>query len=181
MKADYRGVTIEVLQGDITTMQVDAIVNAANRTLRGGGGVDGAIHRAGGEGIVRECIQKYPDGIQTGQAVFTMAGNLPAKFVIHAVGPVWKGGQYGEQNLLKDTYANCMRVAQQLEAESIAFPAISTGIYGFPIESATRVAVETVLDYLHEGSAVRKVVFCTFSQRDLNTYESILANKLLKS
>ena len=166
-----RETRLELYQGDITTLQVDAIVNAANSGLRGGGGVDGAIHRAGGPAILAECRQLYPDGCPTGQAVVTTAGNLPAKIVVHAVGPVWHGGNHGEPELLRSAYANSLRRAEERGMTSIAFPSISTGIYGYPIELACPIAVGAALDHVRQGSVLQRVVFCLFSSDDYAVYE----------
>ena len=166
-----RDTTLELYQGDITTLQVDAIANAANSGLRGGGGVDGAIHRAGGPAILAECRQLYPDGCPTGQAVVTIAGNLPAKIVVHAVGPVWHGGDHGEPELLRSAYANSLRRAKEQGMTSIAFPSISTGIYGYPIELACPIAVGAALDHVHNGGGLKRIVFCLFSNSDYAVYE----------
>lgn len=166
-----RETTLELFQGDITTLQVDAIANAANSGLLGGGGVDGAIHRAGGPAILAECRQLYPDGCPTGQAVVTTAGNLPAQVVVHAVGPVWHGGDHGEPELLRAAYANSLRRAEERGMASIAFPSISTGIYGYPIEQACPIAVGAVLDHVRQGSGLHRIIFCLFSNHDHAVYE----------
>ena len=140
--------SIELLVGDITRQTTDAIVNAANSGLAGGGGVDGAIHRAGGPSIMRETDQKYPDGCPTGSAVLTGAGNLPARFVIHAVGPVWSDGERGEAELLASAHRRCLELAVEQQCQSIAFPAISTGVYGYPVHLAARVALSEVIRFL---------------------------------
>jgi O-acetyl-ADP-ribose deacetylase len=171
MKLKLRNTTLELYQGDITTLQVDAIVNAANSGLLGGGGVDGAIHRAGGPAIMAECRQLYPEGCPTGQAVATTAGNLPAKIVVHAVGPVWHGGDRGEPELLRAAYANSLRRAEERGMTSIAFPSISTGIYGYPIEQAGPIAVGAALDHVRQGSILQRIVFCLFSSYDYAVYE----------
>jgi O-acetyl-ADP-ribose deacetylase (regulator of RNase III) len=171
MKLHLHATTIELHQGDITTLQVDAIANAANSGLRGGGGVDGAIHHAGGPAILAECRQLYPEGCPTGQAVVTTAGNLPAKIVVHAVGPVWHGGDHGEPELLRSAYANSLRRAEERGMTSIAFPSISTGIYGYPIDLACPIAVGAALDHVRQGSILQRIVFCLFSSRDLTVYE----------
>ncbi len=162
MRLKLRATTLELYQGDITTLQVDAIVNAANSGLRGGGGVDGAIHRAGGPAILAECRQVYPQGCPTGQAVATIAGNLPAKIVVHAVGPVWHGGDHGEPDLLHSTYANSLRRAEERGMTSIAFPSISTGVYGYPIELACPIVVGAALDHVRQGSICSGLSFASF-------------------
>ena len=138
------GPRIEIVSGDITTEVVDAIANAANEALRGGGGVDGAIHAAAGPELLEELKRRYPDGTPTGTAVATDAYRLPAKWVLHAVGPVWRGGGNGEPELLAGAYRSCLRLADELGAESVAFPAISMGIYGYPAREGAQVAVQTV-------------------------------------
>ncbi len=167
-------------RGDITLLAVDAIVNAANSSLMGGGGVDGAIHRAGGPDIVEEC-RKFPAGPEgrcpRGQAVVTGAGRLPAKWVIHTVGPVWRGGAKGEDAVLADAYRNSLARAVEKGCASVAFPSISTGVYGYPIEKASAVAVATVKAFLAEKGAPREVVFVLFSAGDLAVYERALATE----
>jgi len=159
---------IEILDGDITKQVVDAIVNAANRTLLGGGGVDGAIHRAAGPGLLEECGTL--GGCETGQAKSTKGYALPAKWVIHTVGPVWHGGSHGEEQLLARCYRSCFAEARKLSAASLAFPSISTGAYGFPIESACRIALRTVGAELEASSKIEKVLFVCFGRRDTETY-----------
>lgn len=167
---------IQLIKGDITKVKVDAIVNAANSRLVGGGGVDGAIHRAGGPAIMRECDiirQKY-GGCPTGEAVITSAGNLPAKHVIHTVGPVWRGGDQNEPNLLKNAYLNSMKIAEKHHLKSIAFPNISTGVYGYPSESAADIALATVIDYMNRETTIEVVVFVCFDTISLNIYNEKL-------
>jgi O-acetyl-ADP-ribose deacetylase (regulator of RNase III) len=149
---------IRLIEGDITVQHVDAIVNAANSRMRGGGGVDGAIHRAGGPAILRDCIQRFPDGLPTGHAGWTTAGDLPARWVIHVVGPNWNAGQR-DPWLLASCYAGALRVADELGAHSVALPAVSTGIYGWPLDDAARIAVETVAS---ARTAVEDVMFVLF-------------------
>jgi O-acetyl-ADP-ribose deacetylase (regulator of RNase III) len=156
--------SIEVIQGDITKVTADAIVNAANSSLMGGGGVDGAIHRAGGPTILEECrkIVAQQGGCKTGQAVITTAGNLPAQFVIHTVGPVWNGGKTKEALRLADCYRNALQLASKYACRSIAFPNISTGVYRFPKDQAASVAVKTVRDFLVHDHSIKKVIFVCF-------------------
>ena len=153
---------LELLQGDITRQQVDAVVNAANSELAGGGGVDGAMHRAGGPTLMTETRDKYPQGCPTGSAVATSAGLLPAKFVLHAVGPVWRGGQEGEPDLLRSAFRTCLELAVEQHCDSVAFPAISTGVYGYPKDLAAEVALQTIHEYLlahQQPRLVRMVLF----------------------
>jgi O-acetyl-ADP-ribose deacetylase (regulator of RNase III) len=150
---------LELVRGDITTQAVDAIGNAASTALRGGGGVDGAIHRAAGPGLLEELRRRYPDGTVTGSAVETGGHRLPAGWVIHAVGPVWGGGKQGEAELLAGAYRSCLRLADDLGARSLALPAISMGIYGYPLREGARVAVSTVLEHLQGGTALELVRF----------------------
>lgn len=170
--------TLRLLRGDITQQQVDAIVNAANPTLMGGGGVDGAIHSVGGPDIVAECKEirreKYPDGLPTGGAVMTTAGALPARAVIHTVGPIWRGGARNEASLLGDAYRNSLALAAEEGLQSVAFPSISTGAYGYPKADAARIAMHTVHDFLRENRTIREVRFVLFSDDDLRIYASAL-------
>jgi O-acetyl-ADP-ribose deacetylase (regulator of RNase III) len=167
---------IELLKGDITKVSVDAIVNAANSSLLGGGGVDGAIHRAGGKAILDDCkkIIARQGGCKTGQAVITTAGNLKAKFVIHTVGPVWNGGQKGEAQKLADCYINSLHLATEHNCRSIAFPCISTGVYHYPINEAARVAVETVKEFVSKSDKIDKVIFVCFDDENFNSIKSQL-------
>jgi O-acetyl-ADP-ribose deacetylase len=146
--ASINGRSLELVLGDITQQAVDAIVNAANSRLAGGGGVDGAIHRAGGRSIMEETAQRFPDGCPTGSAVITSAGNLRAKYVIHAVGPFWSGGERGEEGLLTSAYETALRLAVEHDCRSIALPALSTGAYRYPIDEASQVAVQTAAKFL---------------------------------
>ncbi len=162
MQVQVNGQTLELSQGDVTRQEVDAIVNAANSRLMGGGGVDGAIHRGGGPEIMAETDAKYPDGCPTGSAVISGAGNLPARHVIHAVGPVWSGGNRGEPDLLAGAYRRCLELAVEHDCRSIAFPSLSTGAYRYPIDQAARIALGTVIEFLNEygqPSLVRFVLF----------------------
>jgi O-acetyl-ADP-ribose deacetylase (regulator of RNase III) len=164
----FRDKVIEVVRGDITKVEVDAIVNAANEGLRGGGGVDGAIHRGAGPSMLEELrrIGHCP----TGKAVITTGGRLPVERVIHAVGPVWQGGGRGEAALLKSAYESSLGLAGDHKMKSIAFPSISTGAYGYPIEQAAPIAIRAVVDALDRGSSLERVVFVLFSQADYETY-----------
>jgi O-acetyl-ADP-ribose deacetylase (regulator of RNase III) len=167
---------IEILKGDITHLPADAIVNAANNSLMGGGGVDGAIHRAGGPVILQECreIVKKQGGCPTGEAVYTTAGNLPAKFVIHTVGPIWHGGSHDEPALLKNCYLNSLKLAESLGVKTVAFPNISTGVYGYPKQLAAEVAVMAVKGYQPGESAIDKVIFVCFDEENYRIYEEVL-------
>ena len=164
---------IEIQRGDITKLLVDAIVNAANNSLLGGGGVDGAIHRAAGRGLLDEC--RTLNGCATGQAKITSGYNLPCKFVVHSVGPVWKGGQYNEDDLLASAYRNSLRIAASFKLESIAFPNISTGIYGYPKDRAAKIALEEVRSHLDTDTSIKKVIFCIFDEENLEIYRRELA------
>jgi O-acetyl-ADP-ribose deacetylase (regulator of RNase III) len=164
---------IEVVQGDITRMKVDAIVNAANSSLLGGGGVDGAIHRAAGPELVAECATL--GGCATGEAKITRGYRLPAKHVIHTVGPVWRGGTHDEDKLLASCYRNSLRIAAEQGLKTIAFPAISTGVYGFPSERACRIAAETVREFLAGHPAIEKVSFVCFDSVTFGLYKNAVA------
>lgn len=164
--------TLEVCQADITTLAVDAIVNAANSSLLGGGGVDGAIHRAAGSELLAECRQL--GGCRTGEAKITQGYRLPARWVVHTVGPVWRGGQHGEEALLAAAYANSLRLAAEQGAQSIAFPCVSTGVYGYPAREAAKIAVQAVRETLPQCPQMQRVVFCCFSQQDAALYRRLL-------
>lgn len=164
---------IELVRGDITAQDVDAIVNAANTSLRGGGGVDGAIHRAGGPAILAEC--RTLGGCATGDAKITTAGKLKARYVIHTVGPVYRDGKHGESELLASAYRRSLEVARDHGVTTLAFPSISTGAYCFPIEQAARVALRTVVEFLSRAPGLKLVRFVLFSQADLATYEQALS------
>jgi O-acetyl-ADP-ribose deacetylase (regulator of RNase III) len=176
---------VRFVQGDITDMSTDAIVNAANPTLMGGGGVDGAIHRKGGPKILEECkeirAKEWPNGLPTGKAVATSGGNLKAKYVIHTVGPVWRGGSHREPELLAEAYRNSLRLAVSLGIRTIAFPSISTGAYGYPIELASLVAAKTVKEFLESENGLEEVIFVLFTRRDLEAYLEAARRVLLSA
>lgn len=169
---------IQLLKGDITKLQVDAIVNAANSSLLGGGGVDGAIHRAGGKQILDECklIRNRQGQCKVGEAVYTTAGNLTAKYVIHTVGPKWNNGQSNEAEKLKNCYVNSLNIAEALSAESVAFPNIGIGIYAYPKTDAAHIAVNTVRTY--NSANIKLVVFICFDMENYTLYEKMLENSV---
>lgn len=159
---------VEIIEGDITGLEVDAIVNAANKTLLGGGGVDGAIHRAAGPGLLKET--RTLGGAKTGEAKITGGYKLRARHVIHTVGPVWHGGKSNEDGLLADCYRNSLRVAVENGCKTVAFPAISTGVYSFPLERATDIALGEIKTFLEADSMIDRVICCCFGKRDYDTY-----------
>ena len=167
-------VMLQLIEGDITDIEADAIVNAANSLLMGGGGVDGAMHHKGGPRILEECKRiratEWPDGLPTGKAVITSGGNLKSKYVIHTVGPVWLGGFHVEAELLKQAYKNSLKLAVAKGLKTIAFPSISTGAYGYPIEDASQIAVRTVKEFLEKEDKPERVVFVLFSENDFQVY-----------
>ena len=168
---------ITVIQGDITQIGVDAVVNAANTSLLGGGGVDGAIHRVGGREILEDCmkIRARQGSCNVGEAVITTAGKLPAKFVIHTVGPVWQGGNNQEDNLLTNAYRNSLKLAIENNIQTIAFPNISTGVYYFPKKRAAEIAIKTVEDYLKQQTIIKKVIFVCFDKENFDIYVSLIS------
>ncbi len=172
MEVKIGSTTISLVKGDITHEETDAIVNAANSHLAGGGGVDGAIHRAGGPEIMAQC--RKIGGCPTGSAVITTGGRIKAKYVIHAVGPVYRDGKRGEEELLRSAYESSLRLAVERGLKSIAFPSISTGAYGYPVEEAARVALKTVMDFVKKHKVLELVRFVLFSERDLDVYSKAL-------
>jgi O-acetyl-ADP-ribose deacetylase (regulator of RNase III) len=166
--------TVRLVRGDITEMETDAIVNAANSSLMGGGGVDGAIHRKGGPKMLEECkkirASEWSQGLPTGKVVITSAGNLKTRHVIHTVGPVWRGGNRGEPELLAQAYRNSLRLAVFKGLKTVAFPSISTGAYGYPVEDACRVALEAVKEFLEKEDSLNEVVFVLFSESAFEVY-----------
>ena len=163
---------IEILKGDITKLEVDAIVNAANRTLLGGGGVDGAIHRAAGGKLLEEC--RTLNGCETGQSKITKGYNLPAKYVIHTVGPVWHGGKYGEREKLQSCYYTALTLAKENGIKTIAFPAISCGVYHFPLDEACKIATTTVKEFITANDCFEKVIFIDINDAIIEIYNRIL-------
>lgn len=178
METKVNNTTLKLVKGDITTQAVDVIVNAANTSLLGGGGVDGAIHKAGGKAILEECmrIRAVQGGCKVGEAVITTAGNLKAKYVIHTVGPVWNGGEKDEAALLKNCYRNVLRLASEYKVSSIAFPNISTGVYHFPKERAGIIATQTTKEYLlnEVEHTLQEIIFICFDDENYSIYQSLL-------
>jgi O-acetyl-ADP-ribose deacetylase (regulator of RNase III) len=174
MEFKVGNVKLELVKGDLTEVEVDAIVNAANSTLLGGGGVDGAIHRKGGPKILEECKRvratEWPDGLPTGCSTITSGGNLKAKHVIHTVGPIWRGGFHEEAKLLKQAYRSSLKLAVANGLKTVAFPSISTGAYGYPVEEASRIAVIAIKEFLEKEDKLEKVSFVLFSDRDFEVY-----------
>jgi O-acetyl-ADP-ribose deacetylase (regulator of RNase III) len=175
MEKNIGGTTLSLIQGDITLQETEAIVNAANTGLLGGGGVDGAIHRAGGPKILEECksIRAKQGGCPTGEAVITTGGNMVTEYVIHTAGPVWSGGNRNEDQLLRNAYYNSLNLAKENGIKSISFPSISTGVYRFPIDKAARIALTTVKEFIQEYNFA-EVRFVLFSEKDLQIYEKTL-------
>ena len=165
---------IKIIEGDITRQKVDVIVNAANRSLLGGGGVDGAIHEAAGPELLEECSML--NGCETGQAKITKGYHLPAKHVIHTVGPVWEGGLNNETEFLSGCYKNCLRLAVENDLKTIAFPSISTGIYGFPLEQASETALTGIFNFLKQNNSIESVIIVCFGNRSFNVYNQTLNN-----
>lgn len=165
---------LSIHYGDITKLKVDAIVNAANKTLLGGGGVDGAIHRAAGPELLNEC--RKLNGCETGEAKITLGYNLPAKYVIHTVGPVWRGGNNKEAELLANAYINSLKIAAEKQFKTIAFPSISTGVYSFPIDKATKIAVTETIKFLEQNKFPEKVIFCVFGKEAEEIYKEMFLN-----
>jgi O-acetyl-ADP-ribose deacetylase (regulator of RNase III) len=177
MGSFVNGVKISLVRGDITLQTTDAIVNAANSSLMGGGGVDGAIHRAGGPAILEACknIVARQGQLPTGKAVITTGGNLKAKYVIHTVGPVWHGGNHDEPELLASAYVESLKIAVENKLQNISFPSISTGAYGYPVDEAAGVALKSVISFLKtETTSLKEVVFVLYSQSALEAFESVL-------
>ncbi|MHA6697865.1 O-acetyl-ADP-ribose deacetylase [Chryseobacterium sp. A321] len=170
---------IKLIKGDITKIDVEAIVNAANTSLLGGGGVDGSIHKNGGKIIFEECqkIRNKQGGCKIGEAVITSAGKLPARYVIHTVGPVWNEGNNNEENLLSLAYYNSLKLAVEYKIKTIAFPNISTGIYKFPKKKAAQIAIDTIVDFIKNNNLIEKIVFVCYDDENYNIYYNLLNNK----
>ena len=179
MQKQFAQTTLKLIQGDITKVEVEAIVNAANEKLVGGGGVDGAIRRAGGEEVVKECdeIRARQGGCPTGKAVITTGGNLPAQYIIHTVGPIWSGGNADEAKLLASCYKESLQLAAENEVKSIAFPSISTGVYGYPTEKASAVALETIRDLAESNATMpEQIQFVLFDDATYSCYADALSD-----
>lgn len=174
----YKNIKINTVLGDITTIEVDAVVNAANNTLLGGGGVDGAIHRVGGKIILEQC--KKIGGCPTGEARITTAGNLPSKYVIHTVGPIYKDGSSGEERLLYNAYYNSLILAKEYNIKTIAFPSISTGAYGYPIGEAMKIAIKSITDFIDKEKFDLDITFVLFNKDYFSLYNNYLTEKLLQ-
>lgn len=174
----YKDIQVNALLGDITEVNVDAIVNAANNTLLGGGGVDGAIHRVGGKRILEQC--KRIGGCPTGESRITTAGNLPSKYVIHTVGPIYKNGKEREKELLYSSYYNSLILAKEYNIKTIAFPSISTGAYGYPIEEAMKIAIRAVIDFIDKEEFDLDITFVLFNKEDYSLYNNYLKEKFLQ-
>jgi O-acetyl-ADP-ribose deacetylase len=174
MIAHFYECRLELVQGDITRQETDAIVNAANSQLAGGGGVDGAIHRAAGPALMEATDRNYPDGCPTGSAVATSGGDLPAKYVFHAVGPVWRGGMQGEEQQLRTAWQTCLELAVERDCRSVAFPAISTGVYGYPVDLAAQASLETVRDFLVEHRRPELVRVVLFGEGAYGAFSRVL-------
>jgi len=174
----YKDVKIGIIQGDITKIDTDAIVNAANNTLLGGGGVDGAIHRAGGPIILEQC--KKIGGCPTGEAKITTAGNMPSKYVIHTVGPIYKDGNKNESKLLYNAYYNSFKLAKEYNLKTIAFPSISTGVYNYPKGEASEIALKAAIDFIDNEGFIEEIYFILFSQGDYTLYEELLDRSVLQ-
>lgn len=176
MQSELKDGKIKLLRGDITKLKVDAIVNAANSSLLGGGGVDGAIHKAGGEQILKECIKirEKQGGCNTGEAVITTGGNLSAKYVIHTVGPIWNGGNRREEELLESCYKNCLKIAQENNIRTIAFSCISTGVYNFPKRLAAKIALKTVKEFMAKENSMEELIFICYDEESYNIYAESL-------
>ena len=180
LKTTINQADLSIIQGDITEQATDAIVNAANSSLMGGGGVDGAIHRAGGPAILGECKQivSRQGRLPTGKAVITTGGNLKAKYVIHTVGPVWHGGSSGEAELLESSYRESLKLAAENHLSSISFPSISTGAYGYPVDGAAKVALRAVISFLRETPSIKEAVFVLFDSRTFEAYYSLALREI---
>lgn len=174
MQVTINKTTLELIKGDITDEDVEVIVNAANPQLAGGGGVDGAIHRRAGVGVIKETKEKYPNGCPTGEAVITKGYNLKAKYIIHTVGPIYSGGKTGEEEKLKNAYQNSLRLAREHNLKTVSFPSISTGVYSYPLKEASLVALKSVIEIIKEKDFFDRVRFVLFSNEALEVYKESL-------